>query len=266
MAFAATVFVHNLSASEAGLGVNIWEQAVRTAHEAADKGELDQARQLLMTEVEKLETYPTDRSRLMITLNELALVYHSLGEVLNAERTYHHAIQLAQEPPRAGGLAFAKLLDGLASVYLSIGRYAEAERLRLRALDGLPSDMGPNHPDRGQILSNLGTLYTARQRHQQALQAYQQALTIFETAYGPDDDHACRVVQNLGVLAAQMGLYSQAAIYLTRALSGLEARLGSSHPVLVRLFINQADVHLRLKKPTTAEAFALRAVKIAESA
>jgi len=262
LTLAATVFIHHLSA-EAEPAVTLWEQAVGAAQHAADEGEFDLAEQLLMVEVANLETTP-DRTRLMVTLNELAVVYYSMGQYSKSERTYHRAIQFAEGPPRAGGLAYAKLLDGLASVYLSVGRYSEAERLRVRALEQLPPDIGPDHSERGQILSNLGTLYASRKKYEQALRAYQQALQIFEN--GSDDDHACRVVQNLGVLAAQMGDYMQATEYLTRAVSGLEGRLGSSHPVLVRPLINQADVYLRLKMPTAAEAFALRAVTIAQSA
>src|SRR5687768_4020338 len=151
LTLAATVYMDSLSA-QAGPALNLGEQALRAAQEAADKGDFDRAHQLLMIEVAKLEMPRPDRSRLMITLNELAVVYYSLGQFSNSERTYHRAIQLAEGPPRAGGLAFAKLLDGLASVYLSLGRYSEAERLRMRALEQLPPDMGLDHPERGQIL------------------------------------------------------------------------------------------------------------------
>ena len=263
MAVAGAMHFHNPRPAEAAQGVHNWEQALRSAQEAADKGEFDRARELLLKEVAKLGDPHPDPYRLILTLNELGLVYSSLGQFSSAERAYRRAIQRAEESPDAGGLVFAKLLDGLASVYLNVGRVSEAERLRVRALERLPSDMGRDHPERAWIVSNLGTVYLARGKRHKARQAFEQALAIFETAYGRSDGRTCRVAQNLGVLTAQVGRYSEAAEYLARSVSGLEARLGRSHPVLVKPLINQSRVHLRLKRPADAGSFALRAIGIA---
>ncbi len=262
ISLATSIYLHSVPTAD----VNTWKQSLRAAQQAADDGEFDRARQLLIADVAKLEIANSNRFHLISTLNELGLVYSSLAQFSNAEHTYRRAIQLAEELPQAGGLVFAKLLGGLASVYLAVGRSQEADRLHVRALESLPPEFGPEHPERGQMLSNLGTVYSARHRYRQALQLYQQALTIFETAYGPDDERTCRVVQNLGVVAGQMGRHSQAAAYLARAISGLEARWGSSHPILLRPLLNQAQVHLRLRKSAAAEAFAVRALGIAELA
>src|SRR5262245_24874117 len=105
VALAGAVDLNGVRAADAAPSATFWERSLRAAQDAADKGEFDRARELLVEQVATLENSHTNRYRLIMTLNELGLLYSSLGQFSSAERVYRRAIRVAEQSPAAGGLA-----------------------------------------------------------------------------------------------------------------------------------------------------------------
>jgi CHAT domain-containing protein/Tfp pilus assembly protein PilF len=172
-------------------------------HEAEQlkQGTLEAKRKGIEKYYEALDLYRKagDRKWEAETLNNVGLVYHSLGEMQKALDNYNEALPIRRAAGDRRGEAIT--LNNIGLVYRSQGemqkaleKYNEALPIRRAAGDR-----------RGEAitLNNIGLVYRSFGEMQKALQKYNEALLIFQTA--GDRAEQAVTLSNIGVVYWSLG-------------------------------------------------------------
>jgi CHAT domain-containing protein/tetratricopeptide (TPR) repeat protein len=133
------------------------------------------------------------------TLNNTGVVYDSMGEIQKALEKYKEALPLRREVGDRNGEAIT--LSNIGVVYRSLGEMREAlERLN----EALPIFQAVGDR-RGEVttLSNIGVVYRSLGEMRKALDKYNEALPIFQ-AVG-DRSGEARTLNNIGLVYQSLG-------------------------------------------------------------
>jgi len=169
--------------------------------EQLKQGTLEGKRKGIEKYYEALDLYRKagDRKWEAETLNNVGLVYHSLGEMQKALEKFDEALPLRRAAGDRRGEAIT--LNNIGLVYRSLGdsqkaldKYNEALPLRRAAGDR-----------RGEAitLSNIGVVYRSLGEMQKALENYNEAQTIFQTI--GDRAEQAVTLNNIGVVYRSLG-------------------------------------------------------------
>ena len=163
-------------------------------------------------------------------LNNLALLYQSMGRLAEAEPLAKRALATAEKVLGKDHPDVASQLTNLAGLYRATGRLAEAEPLAERALDIRQQKLGPDDPYVAQSLNNLGWLYSATGRLGEAERMYRRALEIRERKLGPGHPDVVQSLNNLAAVYRDTGRSKEAEDLFAQALDIFKRTLGDEHP------------------------------------
>lgn len=107
-------------------------------------------------------------------LNNVALVYHQVGQYDEAIRAYEESLVISRE--QADRRDQAKTTQNLGAVYLSRGQYEQALSLTQESID-LAKAVG-DQEQQAYSLNALGRIHSDRGQYPQGIQAYVQALDL----------------------------------------------------------------------------------------
>ncbi|MDD4523531.1 MAG: tetratricopeptide repeat protein [Methanosarcina sp.] len=138
------------------------------------------------------------------TLNNLALLYHQIGDYEKALPFYQRALDISENVLGPQHPSVATTLNNLAGLYESMGDYEKALPFCQRALDISENVLGPQHPDVATTLNNLAVLYKSMGDYEKALPLYQRALEILKNKLGSAHPNFKIVEQNIQILKAEM--------------------------------------------------------------
>ncbi len=164
------------------------------------------------------------------TLNNLALLYESMGEYEKALTLYQRALEIRENLLGPEHLDVAIIRNNLASLYDSMGEYSKALPLYKRVLDIREKVLDPKHLDIATTLNNLALLYYHMKECDKALPLYQRSLEIREEVLGPEHLDIAITLNNLGLLYESRGEYDKALPLYQRDLEISEKILGPEHP------------------------------------
>ena len=200
------------------------------------------------------------------SLNNLAMLYDSLGDYAKAEPLYKRALAIREKALGPEHPDVATSLNNLATLYDTLGDYAKAEPLYKRALAIREKALGPEHPDVATSLNNLATLYETLGDYAKAEPLYKRALAIWEKALGPEHPDVAISLNNLALLYKTLGDYAKAEPLYKRALAIREKALGPEHPDVANSLNNLAFLYKTLGDYAKAEPLYRRALVIREKA
>ena len=139
-----------------------------------------------------------------ITLNNLAVLYKSMGDYEKALPLYQRALDICENVLGPQHPSVATTLNNLAVLYESMGDYEKALPLYQRALDISENVLGPQHPSVATTLNDLAGLYKSMGDYEKALPFYQRALEILKNKLGSAHPNFKIVEQNIQILKAEM--------------------------------------------------------------
>ena len=200
------------------------------------------------------------------SLNNLAVLYDSMGDYAKAEPLYRRALAIHEKALGPEHPDTATSLNNLAGLYNSMGDYAKAEPLYRRALAIREKALGPEHPATATSLNNLAGLYRAMGDYAKAEPLYRRALAIREKALGPEHPSTATSLNNLAELYKAMGDYAKAEPLYRRALAIREKALGPEHPSTATSLNNLAGLYRSMGDYAKAEPLYQRALAIREKA
>ena len=258
ISIALCLFVPNLpTRSEETL----WRKSVNEAKQLRAQGRYVEAERLhLLAQAEAEKFGPEDR-RLALSLNELAVLYHSRGQLTEAEPLYRRSLAIWEKGSEP--LEVATLLNNLTRLCLDQERYEEVEFPAKRALAILQS-LGPNNPAVANSLNNLADLHAIRRRYSEAEPLYRQASTILEKAVGPEHPEVAYGLNHLGKLYYREARYAEAEALHRRAIATLQKTPGQMDAVLASSLNDLADLVVDQGRNTEAEALYQQAQTIWE--
>jgi tetratricopeptide (TPR) repeat protein len=210
------------------------------------------------------ETFDTEHPNIASSLNNLALIYKTLGKNAEAEPFYKQALEISESVLGSNHPDVATSLNNLAEVYVAQDKYAKAEPLYERALEMSERTLGLNHPDIAQPLNNLAELYRAQGRYAEAEPLYEQALKISKEALGPIYPDIAQPLNNLAGLYTAQGKYDEAERLYKQALEIRERAFGPNHPDVATSMNNLAELYTVRGKYDDAERFYKQALVIRE--
>ena len=213
-----------------------------------------------MTETHSYPTHPDAAT----ILNNLALLYKTLGDFARAELLYQRALAICENVLGPEHRNTARSLDNLAALYQALGEFARAEPLHRRALAICEKTLGIEHPDTAQILNNLAALYEARGDSARAEPLYRRALAICEKVLGVEHPNIAQILDNLAGLYYKMFNFGRAEQLYQRALAIRENVLGPEHPYTARSLNNLALLYNSAGDHARAEPLLQRALAIHE--
>ena len=197
-----------------------------------------------------------------VSLNGLALLYHSQGRYNDAEPLYLQSLDIRKRQLGNDHLDVASSLNNLAGLYFSQGRYNDAEPLYLESLDIRKRQLGDDHPDVATSLNNLAGLYESQGRFNDAEPLYLQSLDIYKRQLGNDHPHVALSLNNLALLYYSQGRYNDAEPLYLESLDIRKRQLGNDHPDVASSLNNLALLYVSQEKYLKAKNLAQQALVI----
>ncbi|KAL2195223.1 acyl transferase/acyl hydrolase/lysophospholipase [Corynascus similis CBS 632.67] len=214
--------------------------------------------------VAKKENY--FRLALVLTVNNLGILYQKQGPLKEAEIMYQRALQGREKVLGPNHTSTLDTVNNLGIFYAHQGRLREAEALYQRALQGKEKALGPENTSTLDTVNNLGILYRTQGRRKEAEEMYRRALQCLEKALGPEHIDTLDTINNLGILYQDQGRSQEAMELIQRALLGREKALGSDHTSTLNTINNLGALYRNQGRLQEAEAMYKRALQGLEKA
>ncbi|MEE9442516.1 MAG: tetratricopeptide repeat protein [candidate division Zixibacteria bacterium] len=213
--------------------------------------------------IAKLENDENNQEIAIATcLNNLALLYESMGRYEEAEKLYKQALEIDKKTIGEEDPGFATDLNNLAGVYESMGRYEEAERYYLQAIEIDKKTIGEEHPGHATRLNNLANVYISMGRYDEAERYYLQAIEIDKKTIGEEHPDYATDLNNLAGVYESMGRYEEAEKYYLQAIEIDKKTIGEEHPNYAIRLNNLANVYNLMGRYGEAEKLYKQALEI----
>ena len=210
------------------------------------------------------ETFGSDHSKLIPSLNNLAEIYRIQGRYIEAKPLYEQALALRIQQFGFNHPSVANGLNNLAMFYGDQGDYTQAEQFHLQALTIRRHLLGPEHRDIIGSLNNLADTYRVQAKYDQAEALYQEALAMSKQVLGEDHPDVATILNNLAVFYCMQNNYDKAQQFCTQSLSITEQTLGPHHADTAITLLGLADVRIHYGEYDQAEELIQRALLIFE--
>ncbi|KAI3323837.1 TPR-like protein [Xylariaceae sp. AK1471] len=189
----------------------------------------------------------------LTSMNNLAIVVHSLGKYEEAEQMHRQTLQFQEEELGPKHPETLTSMNNLASLLNSQGKYDEAEQMHRQALQLKKEKLGPKHPDTLISMDNLGLVLNNQGKYEEAEKMHRQALHLREKELGPKHPNTLTSMNNLALVFYNLEKYKEAEQMILRTLQFKEEELGPKHPSTLISMDNLALVLNSLGKYEEAE-------------
>ena len=176
------------------------------------------------------------------TLEVLAAVSQSTGDLERANREYRDVVVRAERVFGSNHPAFAAFADNFGTLLADQGRYAEALEQHQRALAILGGANAVPRRDVAVTLHNIARVYSGLGQIVRARDYGRRALDIKMKVLGREHISVAATLNNLGVFEQQSGRDNQARDYFERALKIRQRMLAPGHPDIALTLRNLAEV------------------------
>ncbi len=222
-------------------------------------GEISKAAQLgeqiLITCKKLLGENHSDTTTIM---NNLALLYLSMGETAKAELIYLQTRESYKKILGEYHPNYARSLINLGGLYYAMGEYCKAEPFFLQARDFLIKSLGENHSDFAQVLNNLGQLYETKGEYSKAEPHLQKARDIWKKVLGESHPYYATSLNNLALLYTSMGEPAKAEPLYLQAGDVYKRLLGENHPYYATSLSNLASLYKSMGELAKSEPLYLK--------
>lgn len=174
-----------------------WLRAYREANDSLErKHYADAEAQLRMILPQEKES--TSRQAAM-TLNLLALVYHSQGRMKEAEPLFEKAIHIFAKDGQSSRMDLAGACTAEGRMFLEEGRFPEADQKLQQAVAIYQKEPAKAGAELGTALHNLGLARIGEGRKTEAQPLLEQAIQIYERTLSPDDLNLAQLYLDMAV-------------------------------------------------------------------
>jgi tetratricopeptide (TPR) repeat protein len=201
------------------------------------------------------KTFGPDDLNVSRSLNNLAVVYRSVGKIAATEPLLQRAAQIAEKVLGPDNPTLAKLLENLAKTYFDEGKFADAEPLFRRALSIREKALPADDPTMAGSLNNLGVTYFQEGKYAEAETVLRRLLQLKEKQEGPDNPDLVPLLETLATACQKQGKSDEAEALLERIRRIKHAPAQSSDPIKNdSAALLDANSYLRLLVPAARSA------------
>ncbi len=250
-----------------------WKEISRAGARAFQNGEYVEAeRHFAVAVIEAKKLGPGDR-RLAHAMNDLAMFYHALGRLGEAEPLYRRAISIDESSGLDPDPDFVVTLENVGELYRTQQRKTEAAAMYQRAADisetlylTALAAHGDNSPALIPHLAALASLDEAQEDLEGAERRYRKILSIRELTMESGHVDIAGSAGRLAFVLTLRGKFDEAESLYKRALAVEEAALGPGHPDVAATLVGLATLYHQQGRDTKAEMFGRRALQMLEEA
>jgi CHAT domain-containing protein/Tfp pilus assembly protein PilF len=208
-----------------------------------DQGEMSEAAKLHRAALElHKKLYGDKQLAVAISLNNLGVVCHALGNLKDARKHLTEALALKQQllGDRQASVAFT--LDNLGLVCRDEGDLPQALKFHQQALDLLVAIYGEQNADVAVSVNNVALAYRGLRDLARAIKSHERALSIRKGLFGKIDPSIAQTLNNLAETWLEQGNLSKAHELHVQALEMRRSLFGNSHPTVATSLNNLAGV------------------------
>ncbi|ETO35233.1 TPR repeat-containing protein, partial [Reticulomyxa filosa] len=133
------------------------------------------------------------------SLNNIGVVYDSLGDYSQALKYYEESLKMKQELYPGNHPSLADSLNNIGTVYNSLGDYSQALKYHEESLK-MKQELYPgNHPSLADSLNNIGAVYDSLGDYNQALKYHEESLKMKQELYLGNHPSLADSLNNIGV-------------------------------------------------------------------
>jgi CHAT domain-containing protein/Tfp pilus assembly protein PilF len=163
-------------------------------------------------------------------LNNLGLVYQSLGQLDRAEATFQKLKAMDSVAIGINHPDYAITLSNLGQILSHAGKYVQAERVILQALDIQKKNSEESSFSYGITLNNLAKIYLLSGKPEKAIAPLQQAAGVFKKTVTENHPEYANSMFNLGNAFWKAGKGKEGIKYLKTSATIRAKVLGKRHP------------------------------------
>ncbi|MDV2998264.1 MAG: Photosystem I assembly protein Ycf3 [Chroococcidiopsis sp. SAG 2025] len=216
------------------------------------KGQYDRAEQNLLEMIACHGQNSTDSAPY---LNNLAQVYHSIGNFEKAIEVLQQALKLLREVLEEKDPQIASCINNLANLHQELDRYEEAASFHEQAIAIQQKTLGNHHPDLAISLNNLAHLHHSKSNYVAAEPLYRQAMEINRQVWGENHQSFAVNLNGVATLCWEMGKYEDAEPLYLQSTEILRQLLGQDHPDVATSLNNLASFYKSIGKYDKAKSF-----------
>lgn len=234
-----------------------WSQLLAEGRRAFARGEYGQAEKQLKQALVLAEQFDPPDDRLIVCLNNLAMVQRRLQNRAEASRLLKRSIEVSRSTLGEGHPRVLIGMNNLAGLYRAERRFDEAKELLFKAQALAKLQQPESKPVQALILNNLASLYVDRGRLADAEASMRESVRLLEESLGPTHPQLASGLARLGLLREQQGQPAEAWALLNRAFSIFEKQLGAEHAL--------TKEYGRMLKQVDADSKTLKAASVVSS-
>ena len=201
-----------------------------------------------------------------VSFSNLALVYQSKGELLQAVPLFLRTVEIEENILGPRHPEVTRWLSHLVDISLAQGDSAKTATLYQRILTNCEKAYGPDHSETIAAFQKLADSYKTRGDSAQAVFLYEERLSLREKALGSDHPNLIPILIPLADLYYYLGDFVHAEQRFQRVLEVREKALGPDHPKVATDLNNLADIYRLQGYRAKAESLYRRALAIQEKA
>ena len=206
--------------------------------------------------------YGMMNSKVVVALNNLAIVYSQLAQYDKALQCYNDALDiivlLYGEKHHHVGDNYANR----ATLYSKMGNIEQARIYTEKALTIFIDYYGERHSTVAIAYNNLGALFYDQGMKQEAFDNYAKAISIYRDIYGEDHKSLADPYNGLGTLYMSLKKYDEAQTYLEKSLSIRLNTYGERHSDVAVSYSNLSQIYQVKGDYEKAEEYLLKSESI----
>ena len=249
---------------------------LRSATEAFEKGNMDDANDLLDEIAHEAETHYAYMNQYHELVHQDIEAFLLQAKTVMAEvntpieerikqvlAIYSKADQWAKKSALPDE-KYEGLLDDYSEFLRYYGLFKDAKTIYLRLISLREELYDKDHADTATSYNNIGEVYRNQSDYAKALEYNRKALKIFERVFGPDHPNTATPYNDIGLVYKRQGDYAKALEYLGKALDIRERVLGSDHSDIAESYNNIGQVYYKQGDYAKALEYHRKALNIRE--
>ena len=194
-----------------------------------EQGDFKQALSFAKKAYKKKEFLGERNPYTILSRNNLAVIYQSLGRLSDALPLFEKIYHLNQEVFGEKHFVTVSSLNNLVVIYQDVGRLSDALQLSEKSYRLHQEVFGEKHPDTFLSLNNLANIYEATGRLSDALLLFEKAYRLFQEVLGPKHPNTIVVLRNLAAIYRIVGRFSEALLLSEKGYRISQEVLGPKH-------------------------------------
>ena len=194
-----------------------------------------------------------DHPETIAAQSDLGLVYHTQGNLAEAESIYRDVLDRARRALGNEHRHTLTAISNLAMLYGQTGKPAEAEPLLREALAHRWRALGDDHSDTLILMNNLAGLLQWQKKLPEAEQLFRQVLAGRRRTLGDDSPETLLSITNLGGIIQEQGKPADAELLFREGLAGRRHVLGDDNPETLQSMHILGRCLMRQDRPAEAE-------------